>query len=67
MEFYTRTGWSDKGDRFCVRPRHYVTKLYMYGDGKDEAGSWSNSISSHRRVDPSVCKRFFGWRIKMRK
>jgi hypothetical protein len=63
VEFYTRPGYSDKGDRFCVRPGHYVTKLYMYGDGKDEKGSWSNSISSHRMVDPKNCKRFFGWRI----
>ncbi|GAA1671837.1 hypothetical protein GCM10009745_13170 [Kribbella yunnanensis] len=67
MEFYTRTKWSDQGDRFCVRPRHYVTKLYMYGDGKQEAGNWSNSISSHRKVNPADCKRFFGWRIKVRK
>ncbi|RZT17429.1 hypothetical protein EV649_4969 [Kribbella sp. VKM Ac-2569] len=63
MEFYTRTAYSDKGDRFCVRPGHYVTKLKMYGDGKAEAGNWSNSISSHRKVDPDKCKRFFGWRI----
>ena len=64
VEFYTRTGWSDQGDRFCVRPGHYVTKLYMYGDGKEEAGNWSNSISSHREVKPDKCKRFFGWRVK---
>ncbi|MET9273611.1 hypothetical protein [Kribbella sp. NPDC003557] len=64
VEFYTRTKYSDDGDRFCVRPGHYVTKLYMYGDGKAEAGNWSNSISSHRRVDPDKCKRFFGWRVK---
>lgn len=63
VEFYTRPGYSDEGDRFCVRPGHYVTKLYMYGDGKQEAGNWSNSISSHRKVDPGKCKRFFGWRI----
>jgi hypothetical protein len=63
VEFYTRPGWSDEGDRFCVRPGHYVTKLYMYGDGKNEAGNWSNSISSHREVKPDKCKRFFGWRI----
>ncbi|GAB3921614.1 hypothetical protein GCM10029976_008910 [Kribbella albertanoniae] len=67
VEFYTRTGYSHAGDRFCVRPRHYVTKLYMYGDGKQEAGSWSNSISSHRQVSPADCKRFFGWRILLRK
>ncbi|GAA1716572.1 hypothetical protein GCM10009745_76360 [Kribbella yunnanensis] len=64
VEFYTRTKYSHEGDRFCVRPGHYVTKLYMYGDGKEEAGNWSNSISSHRRVKPADCKRFFGWLVK---
>jgi hypothetical protein len=63
VEFYTRTRYSDEGDRFCVRPGHYVTKLDMYGDGKDEAGNWKKSISSHRKVNPGKCKRFFGWRI----
>lgn len=63
VEFYTRTAYSGAGDRFCVRPGHYVTKLYMYGDGKDEAGNWSSSISSHRKVKPDKCQRFFGWRI----
>lgn len=63
VEFYTRTAYSDAGDRFCVRPGHYVTKLYMYGDGKQEKGNWSDSISSHRKVDPLKCKRYFGWKI----
>lgn len=63
IEFYTRTAYSDKGDRFCVRPGHYVTKLEMYGDGKDEAGNWSKSISSHQKVNPDKCKRFFGWLV----
>jgi hypothetical protein len=56
-------GHEAEGDTFCVRPGHYVRRLYIYGDGGGN-NWWSNSISSHEFVDAGDCDRWFGWLIE---
>ncbi|GAB3415213.1 peptidase inhibitor family I36 protein [Flindersiella endophytica] len=55
VAFYSKPDY--KGDAFCVGPGRWVNKLYLYGDSE---GSWSNSISSHKRVSGKKCSRRFG-------
>lgn len=55
VAFYSKPDY--KGDAFCVRPGLWVNKLYLYDDSD---GSWSNSISSHKRVSGEKCARRFG-------
>jgi hypothetical protein len=57
-------GHEAEGDTFCVRPGHYVRRLYIYGDGGGNNNWWSNSISSHEFVDPGDCDRWFGWLVE---
>lgn len=60
VKFYTYPKYNSggQGDSFCLAPGHWVNELWHYGD---TSGSWSNSISSHRLVNPADCSRWFGW------
>lgn len=65
VKFYNYPKYNeDDGDSFCVRPGHYVRRLYVYGDGGGTNDWWSNSISSHEFVDEGECDRWFGWLIE---
>ncbi|MBN6039815.1 phospholipase D-like domain-containing protein [Amycolatopsis sp. 195334CR] len=46
-----------EGRTFCVRPGQWVNSLLPYGDNQ---GSWENSISSHKLVEPAECTRWLG-------
>lgn len=66
VEFYNYPDYNKGepgGDSFCVRPGHYVRRLYLYSDGSGTNNWWSNSISSHRFVEPESCDRWFGWLV----
>jgi len=67
IEFYNYPNYNDtpageaKGDRFCLGPGEWINALQYYGDASGTKDWWRNSISSHRRVSPEDCTRWFGW------
>jgi len=67
IEFYNYPHYNDtpegkeKGDRFCLGPGEWINALQYYGDASGTKDWWRNSISSHRKVSPGDCNRWFGW------
>jgi hypothetical protein len=67
IEFYNYPHYNEtpagkkNGDRFCLGPGEWINALQYYGDADGTKDWWRNSISSHRKVSPERCTRWFGW------